>query len=250
MNFDQSEISSAVAACMFSLTFLFGSQVHPLKRLIRDRRTIVSFGAGISTAYLFIRMIPEIAEAQETVGTAGLQGTGFQNLAYVVAMIGFLVIYGLDHFLDLTRKTGKGKALHAAPGEGAEDDTRAFGMIFYVFLLTYVLMEDSNVTPSETIPYAIAISFHFLAVDHSLAHSMGSRYTNFGRFALAGAALLGWGAGLLLDLSDLTIALLLAFISGGVIMNSVVMELPTERDGRLFPFVLGSLLFGTALMTV
>jgi len=32
-------------------------------------------------------------------------------------------------------------------------------------------------------------------------------------------------------------SLLLAFISGAVIMTSAVMELPSDKDGRFWPFV-------------
>ena len=32
----------------------------------------------------------------------------------------------------------------------------------------------------------------------------------------------------------------LGLISGGVVMNSMVMELPTEKDGRFWPFVVGA----------
>ena len=40
----------------------------------------------------------------------------------------------------------------------------------------------------------------------------------------------------------------MAFISGAVIMNSALMELPSEKDGRFLPFVLGGVLYGLLLL--
>ncbi len=39
----------------------------------------------------------------------------------------------------------------------------------------------------------------------------------------------------------LVLALLVAFISGSIIMNSLITELPSEKDGRFLPFLAGGL---------
>ena len=44
------------------------------------------------------------------------------------------------------------------------------------------------------------------------------------------------------------IALLVAFVSGAVVMNSAIMELPTEKDGRFLPFLAGALIYGVILL--
>ena len=69
-----------------------------------------------------------------------------------------------------------------------------------------------------------------------------------GRFVLAGSVLAGWGIGLLVTLPEYVLALGMAFISGAVIMNSALMELPSEKDGRFLPFVLGGVLYGLLLL--
>ena len=42
----------------------------------------------------------------------------------------------------------------------------------------------------------------------------------------------------------------LGLISGGVVMNSMVMELPTEKDGRFWPFVLGAAAYTALLLLI
>jgi hypothetical protein len=44
------------------------------------------------------------------------------------------------------------------------------------------------------------------------------------------------------------VALLLAFVSGAVIMNSLIMELPEGKDGRFLPFVAGGILYALLLL--
>jgi erythromycin esterase-like protein len=100
----------------------------------------------------------------------------------------------------------------------------------------------------STTLFAVAIAFHFLAVDHELREHHGEDYQRIGRYLMAGAALLGWGLGLLGEVPRAALALLVAFVSGAVIMNSAVMELPAEKEGRVWPFVGGGILYGLILL--
>ena len=47
---------------------------------------------------------------------------------------------------------------------------------------------------------------------------------------------------------NIVLAHLLAFVSVAVIMNSAVMELPSEKDGRFWPFVMGGLAYALLLL--
>jgi len=40
---------SAGAAALLSATFLFGGSLHPLRPVLRDDRSMISFGAGMSS---------------------------------------------------------------------------------------------------------------------------------------------------------------------------------------------------------
>jgi hypothetical protein len=39
-----------------------------------------------------------------------------------------------------------------------------------------------------------------------------------------------------------------AFVSGAVIVNSAIMELPSDKDGRFVPFMLGGVIYGLILL--
>ena len=40
----------------------------------------------------------------------------------------------------------------------------------------------------------------------------------------------------------------MAFVSGAVIVNSAIMELPSDKDGRFVPFMLGGVIYGLILL--
>jgi hypothetical protein len=65
---------------------------------------------------------------------------------------------------------------------------------------------------------------------------------------LAGAVLAGWGMGLLFSMRYDVLALLVAFLSGAIIMNNTIMELPSEKDGRFLPFMTGGIAYGLILL--
>lgn len=48
------------AALLFILTFLLGGRIYPLRWLVRDQRSIVSAGAGMSAACVFVHLMPEL----------------------------------------------------------------------------------------------------------------------------------------------------------------------------------------------
>jgi hypothetical protein len=246
-------VETGIAALLFSLTFLFGGQIHPLKAITRDRRSLVSFSAGMSAAYVFVHLMPEMhgargAFAESLSGHLPLKGMA----VYFVALVGFLVVYGLEHLrAQLRGGEGKGELV----GERAEADESGLayrlhvgGFAAYVALVGYLLVRNLEETPVSTALFAVAMVFHFLTIDHALREEHGAAYEGRGRWLLAGMSLLGWGTGALFALPVYVLALLVAFLSGAIIMNSAVMELPDHKDGRFLPFMLGGLIYGLILV--
>jgi hypothetical protein len=79
----------------------------------------------------------------------------------------------------------------------------------------------------------------FLGIDHSLRRDHGIAYDHYGRFVMAGAVLSGWLVAELTAVSKPVVITGLGLVSGGVVMNSMVMELPEGQEGRFWPFALG-----------
>lgn len=234
-------LETAAAALLFAATFLLGDHVRPFKGLVSPRG-IVSFGGGMVAAYVFMHVMPELHGVRVAFAESMATPLPYEGKAtYFFSLAGFLAFYGLNHLHAQLRETG----------EIGETD-RAFkfhvgGFAAYVWLIAYLLVRGIGESETSTALYAVAIAFHLLALAHDLSNEYGELYQRIGRFVLAAMAILGWATGLLVALPGTVLTLLLAFISGAVIMNSLIMELPTEKDGRFWPFMAGGLLYGLIL---
>ncbi|HEU5259429.1 MAG TPA: hypothetical protein VFU28_25760, partial [Vicinamibacterales bacterium] len=72
----------------------------------------------------------------------------------------------------------------------------------------------------------------------------------YGRFVMAGAVLFGWLVAELMAVSKPLVITGLGLVSGGVVMNSMVMELPDGQEGRFWPFALGAIGYAGLLVIV
>lgn len=235
--------ATGVVSLLVALVFVAGERINPLAGIVRDRRSLVSLATGMSAAYVFVHLLPELAEARETFKEAVGERALFGGVAvYYLALVGFLLSYGLDRW----RSAVGGRA-------AADAHDRAFrmhvgGFAAYAALITYLLARAPWDSWLNLTLYAVAIAGHFLAVDHELREEHGDAYRRRGRWLLAGASLGGWALGLLLVVPPIAISLMFALLSGAVIMTSAVMELSPEKQGRLAPFVAGGLGYGLLLV--
>lgn len=231
------------ASLLLGLVFVTGDRINPLAWIIRDRRSLVSIATGMSAAYVFVHLLPELAEARETFHEAAGARAIFGGVAvYYVALLGFLLSYGLDRW-------------RGAIAESAHVDAeaRAFrvhvaGFAAYSVLTTYLLARGEWDSYLNLGLYVVAIAGHFVGVEHELREEHGEAYRRQGRWWLATACLLGWLLGQLVAVPELAISLLFAALAGAVIMTSAVMELSPERKGRLVPFLVGGLGYGLMLV--
>ena len=94
------------------------------------------------------------------------------------------------------------------------------------------------------------MAFHLLLVDHSLARERQELYERRGRWILALAVMAGWSAGMLASIPEQWLARITGFVAGGVIMNSLVVELPEGRGGRFWFFALAAAIYSLVLIVV
>ena len=234
---------TGVAALLFASMFLFGRRLHPLRPLLRDDRIGISFGAGMSVAYIFVHIMPELHEVRTSFAAGMGRPLPFEGmLVYYLALVGFLLFFFMDQLQERMAHTS-----------GVSSAARAFrldigGFAAYAGIMGYVLVRNLGETHTSIVFFAVTIAFHFLALDHSLAEKHGVAYRRSGRYVLAGMSVAGWGLGLAFPLPQPLIALVVAFISGAVVMNATIMEIHSEKDGHLLPFAAGGLIYGLILL--
>jgi hypothetical protein len=235
-------IETGAAALVFTAVFLGGGHFYPGRLLTRNQGALLSGSAGISIAYVFVHMMPELAGARQTFVKWTSIPTAFDGMVvYFLALVGFLVFFSLDRY-------SKGAQTTVAEGGIPDFSLKLIGFSAYVCLVSYLLVNNLENSLIASATYAAAMAVHFLTFDHSFREEPGGGYQRRGHLLLAAAAPVGWVLGLLFSLPQDILALMLGFLSGGIIVNSMITELPTGRGGTMWPFLSGSLIYSLILV--
>lgn len=235
-------IEPIFAAILFALIFLFGSKIHITK--VKHHRALLSFAAGVAIAYVFVHLLPELSRASDVfVKTSRYSSILLASYhVYIAAMIGFMLFFGLDY---MAKRSLKDVSQNTKP---TIFSTHIIGFAVYVWLVTYLMIRGISEEPISITLYAIAMGLHFCSIDHELYREHATIYTRYGKYILAIAALLGWAIGFFIELPKPIIITLLGVISGGIITNSMVAELPRNQTGKFIPFLFGGIFYSVLLL--
>ena len=94
------------------------------------------------------------------------------------------------------------------------------------------------------------MALHFVSVNRSFEEGGEEYYEKRGRWLLAAGILIGGLVGMNVRLDIRIIATLLGLLSGAVIVNSVMLELFTKREGKFLPFLVGAAVFAGLLALI
>ena len=120
--------------------------------------------------------------------------------------------------------------------------------VLYNMVVGYLLLSRSAAGVRVLTLFVFAMMLHLIVLDHELVRQYGIRYASRGRVALA----LGVPAGVLLGMTGGIVEGLFprmfALVAGGVVMTSAGAEVPREREGRYWYFVMGAVLYTIFLL--
>ena len=239
-------IASLVAVAVLAAVHLFSGR---LRFLEGDPRSVwLSLAGGVSVAYVFVHLLPELADGQRAIAEAAGEGLAFLDVhVYLVALLGLATFYGLDRLATESRRLSR-KA-------GGEDSTEAgvfwihiSSFAVYNALTGYLLLHRLNAGLGALFLFAFAMAVHFVVNDYGLRRDHKERYHRIGRWLVTAGLVLGWAVGALTEIPEATIAVLTAFLAGGIIMNVLKEELPEERRSRFWAFASGAAFYATLLL--
>ncbi|GAB3533774.1 hypothetical protein GCM10027403_08400 [Arthrobacter tecti] len=206
-----------------------------------------SFAGGLAVAYVFLHLLPEIAEGNEAIGELledTIEVTPLFDLGiFVVALTGFTAFYGLDH-LATRRRT------RDSPDSGGVYWLHVGAFAIYNALITYTMTLRLETGVLFAILFSVAMGLHFVLTDRHLEEHYPRRFRTSGRLVLAGALILGWAlSALFAPTSTEVVAILTALLGGSVLLNVFKEELPSNR-GSSFPWFLAGLVLYSALLAL
>jgi hypothetical protein len=224
-------VLSLISVTIFALVHLWAQKTNALNRISRGK--FLSAGGGVAIAYVFIDILPKLSKSDYTV-TQALAGVFpyFERHVYIMALLGFLLFFTVDRVQKSSLKK------------------RSFWLSFasyslFNFLVGYAVVDKENPEVRPLILFTIAIALHYFTNDFALTQEHKKEYQRMGKWLLIGSLFLGWIVGFTYTLSPTAIALVSAFIGGGVIMNVTRHELPSDNPNSLNAF-----LFCAAMYTI
>ena len=240
--------STLFAAAVLAVVHLFAGKLRFLEGIPRSRW--LSASSGVSVAYVFVHLLPELSERQEALREAAEGVVPFiERHVYLVALLGLAVFYGLE----LLARRSRTHTCDACGEDGTSDAVFSLHTASYATynaLIGYVLVHGIEKSSESLVLFTIAIALHFVVNDYGLREHHKDAYTEIGRWVLAAALLLGWLVGVATEISEAAIAVLLAFLAGGVVLNVLKEELPEERKSRFSAFAIGATAYAALLLTI
>ena len=234
---------SALIAIGLALTHLFSGK---LRFTSIPRSSWLSAAGGVSVAYVFVHILPELNQHQTVLDQVDSGVIYYlEHHVYLIALLGLTVFYGLERIAKLSRQRGKGDVtipgvfwLHIA------------SFSIYNGLIGYLLLHREQPGIISLLLFSGAMALHFVVNDSGLREHHKHIYDRIGRFLLAAAIIVGWVLGSATEIGRAAIAVLFAFLAGGVILNVLKEELPEERESRFWAFALGAGIYTAVLLTL
>lgn len=238
-------IGSLVIALVLAVLHLAAPHIRKLP-LVPENVT-GSFAGGLAVAYVFLHLLPEIAEGNEAIGELledTIEVTPLFDLGiFVVALTGFTIFYGLDRLATFRRARKR-------PDSAAAYWVHLGAFAFYNALITYTMALRVETGYLFAVLFAVAMGLHFVLTDRHLEEHYPRRFDSSGRVVLAGALLLGWFLSFVFaPTSTVVVAILTALLGGAVLLNVFREELPSER-GSSFPWFLAGMVLYSILLAV
>lgn len=163
---------------MFTFTFaVLLASIHIFAKNMRfiqiiPRSRFLSLGGGVSVAYVFIHILPELKEHQESIEDTGVMLSYLEHHVYLLAMLGLVIFYVLERVAKESQKKNRRDAGTNQPKKGT----------FWLHITSFFLYNS--------------------LIGYLLIHRDSG----------------GWGIGVITEMPEAALALLFAFISGGIIL--------------------------------
>ncbi|MEU4637173.1 hypothetical protein AB0F90_22460 [Micromonospora chalcea] len=206
------------------------------RRLPAPTHAATSLGGGIAAAYVFLYLLPRLAEGNQAVAHVleeeirPTPARGF--VLFLVALVGFFTFYALE------------RVTHRSQQRRQEPTRLVFGcqlgfFALYSGLITYTLATKLDAGLGPAVLFAVAMGLHVLATDGVLAEHFPVSLTTGWRLVLVAGAAGGWVTAVAVQPTGVLMNVLTAFLGGGILLNIFVDELAPERHSSFTWFTIG-----------
>ena len=198
--------------------------------------------------YVFLHILPELgAHAITFERSTGFDAQLAEGLVYTLSLAGLALFYGLERALAISREQR----------ERREGFKQPYHPVFWlhiaasallVTLIAYLLNHREDPSPAGLVLYFAAMMLHFVTADYGTRSDHPQIYDARGRWVLVAATLGGWALGMAIELPEIVIGCIFAFVAGGIVLLVLKEELPGERQSFFLPFLGGAVLYSALVL--
>jgi hypothetical protein len=230
-------VMSFISVLTFASVHIWATKLRDLEFTFHSR--FLSTGGGVAIAYVFIDLLPKLSKSDEAVKKAIWESFPyFERHVYIMALLGFLLFFTVDRSKKIIQNQSGYFWLSLC------------SYALFNFLVGYAVVDKNNPEVQPLLLFTFAMALHYFMNDYSLNEAHGETYSRFGKWVLVTSLFLGWFIGDWINLSETAVALVSAFIGGGVIMNVTRHELPTENPNSLGAFLSAAILYTIVLLAI
>ncbi len=249
---DERQIAALVAAVALAVVHVLSGGMRFLHGVPRSR-WLSAFG-GVSVAYVFLHLLPELAESQRAFERGEGEDAGalprfVENHVHLTALVGLIVFYAVELHSLTSRRHRRARTGEDRTGDGAFWLSIGSFAVYNAIVGYLLLREELDELPALAL-YTAALAVHFVVNDFGLREHHKHAYDAVGRWVVAAGVVAGWVLAVTVDIPERVLALALAFIAGGIVLNVLKEELPGERCARLNPFLAGAAAYAIVLQLV
>ncbi|HRE42139.1 MAG TPA: hypothetical protein PLG90_12495 [Ignavibacteria bacterium] len=210
----------------------------------------ISFAGGISVAYVFVHIFPELATGQNYLKNLNEPLLSFFDYhIYLISLAGFMIFYGIEHYAYTSRKNND----YHNQLDTTENHIYFIHTLLYFlfnFLIAYIIADENFSGTSQRLLFWFAMFTHLLIVDYNSFEYHRYLYNKYTRWVFSAAIISGWFVGVLFNVHHAVMLIMFAFLSGGIILNIIREEIPEQRQSNYIGFLTGAIVYSIILIFI
>lgn len=242
---------AVISALVFSVINLLSFRVRSYTG--KDKRRMLSFFSGITAAFVFLDLLPSLQQTNQNLAFLNSSGEDavviYEDTIFLVVFVGFLLFFSLECIA-----TGGFKHAKTASDKKQNASKTVYFVHFALlvllqFIISFSLLFQYQFSIIGGVLFTFAVSLHLIASDNALKETYPNMQGQNGRYLAAAIPIIGVVISIIFPEKILEASILLAFISGAILYQSIRSEIPTvNRKSSLALFMLGALLYTTILI--
>lgn len=240
---------AVISALLFSVINLFSLRIRGYAGENKPR--LLSLFSGITAAFVFLDLLPSLQQSSQNLILLRDPEAAvvYEDAIFLVVFLGFLLFFSLESIA-----TGRlNQAKTNSDPKQAPSRTIYYihyaSLIFLQFVISFSVLFEYQYSLVGGVLFTFAVSLHLLASDNALQETYPRMHGGNGQYLAAIIPLLGVVLSVIFPEKILEASVLLAFISGAILYQSIRSEIPTvKRRSSLALFLAGAVFYAAILI--